>query len=73
MPSAVRSAVEEHGISEQYPSLIEEGKNTKGQPEFILVEDDGPHELVSDDKDDEELVRGQCVYFSFICFANLSR
>ncbi len=57
MPSAVRSAVEEHGISARYPNLIKKGNKPKGQPEFIIFEEDGPPELVSDD---EEMMKSLC-------------
>ncbi len=56
-----RMAVKEHGISDLYPRLIETGY----KPKFIILEEDGPPELVpcnDDDSDDDEPVLRPCTY-----------
>ena len=46
-------------------SLQEKGNKPDGQPEYIILEEEGPSELVEDEDDDgyvQDLVRGPCVY-----------
>jgi hypothetical protein len=46
-------------------SLQEKHNKPDGQPEYIILEEEGPSELVEDEDDDgyvQDLVRGPCVY-----------